>query len=135
MYGRLERMSFLKEFKEFAVRGNVIDMAFGIIIGAAFGKIVTSLVGDVLMPLIGIFTVGIDFTSLSAHIGDAEIRYGQLIQHIFDFIIIAFCIFLMIQAINRFNRKKEKTVPPAAEPTPSPEEILLTEIRDLLKKE
>ena len=127
-------MSFLKEFKEFAVRGNVIDMAVGVIIGAAFGKIVTSLVGDVLMPLIGIFTVGIDFTSLSAHIGDAEIRYGQLIQH-FDFIIIAFCIFLMIQAINRFNRKKKETVPTAAEPTPSPEEILLTEIRDLLKKE
>ncbi len=129
-------MSFLKEFKEFAIKGNVMDMAVGVIIGGAFGKIVTSLVGDVLMPLIGVLTGGLDFTTLAFTVGAAEIKYGQFLQNIFDFIIIALCIFLMIKGMNSLKRKKVEEPAPEPEPAePSNEEKLLTEIRDLLKKQ
>ena len=124
-------MGFFKEFKEFAMKGNVMDMAVGVIIGGAFGKIVSSLVDDVLMPLIGVCTGGIDFTNLIAKVGDAELKYGVFIQNIIDFLIIALCIFFMIKAMNKLTRKKEPE--PEAAPEPSAEEKLLTEIRDVLK--
>ncbi len=128
-------MSFVKEFKEFAIKGNVMDMAVGVIIGGAFGKIVTSLVGDVLMPIIGVFTGGLNFSSLAITVGEAEIKYGQFLQNIFDFIIIALCIFLMVKGMNSLKRKKvEEPAPEPAPAEPSNEEKLLTEIRDLLKK-
>ena len=127
-------MGFITEFKEFAMKGNVMDMAVGVIIGGAFGKIVTSLVNDVLMPFIGILTGGIDLTGLKATIGDANITYGQFIQSVIDFLIVAFCILLMIKGIAKLSRKKEETpAEPAPAPEPSAEEKLLTEIRDLLK--
>ena len=125
-------MGFIKEFKEFAVKGNVMDMAVGVIIGAAFGKIVTSLVNDILMPIIGMLTGGIDFTGLKATIGEANITYGQFVQSVIDFVIVAFCIFLMLKGINKLNRKKEEPAEPAAPAGPTQEE-LLAEIRDLLK--
>ena len=140
-------MGFIKEFKEFAMKGNVMDMAVGVIIGGAFGKIVTSLVSDVLMPLISVATGGISFTDLFVNLSDdvkyktlAEAQeagasvfaYGQFIQNIIDFIIIALCIFLMIKAMNKL--KKEKPAEPEAPAGPTQEE-LLTEIRDLLKKQ
>ncbi len=124
-------MGFIKEFKEFAMKGNVMDMAVGVIIGGAFGKIVSSLVDDVLMPLIGTITGGVDFTNLAIKVGDAELKYGTFIQNIIDFLIIAFCIFLMIKGMNKLNKKKEEE--PAPAPEPSNEEKLLGEIRDLLK--
>ena len=124
-------MGFIKEFKEFAMRGNVMDMAVGVIIGGAFGKIVSSLVDDVLMPVIGMLTGGVDFTKLTAKVGDATVNYGTFIQNIIDFLIIAFCIFLMIKAMNKLMPKKEEE--PEAPAGPSQEE-LLTEIRDILKK-
>ncbi len=127
-------MSFIQDFKAFALKGNVMDMAVGVIIGGAFGKIVTSLVNDVLMPFIGILTGGIDLTGLKATIGDANITYGQFIQSVIDFLIVAFCIFLMIKGIAKLSRKKEEApAEPAPAPEPSAEEKLLTEIRDLLK--
>lgn len=126
-------MGFIKEFKEFAVKGNVMDMAVGVIIGGAFGKIVTSLVNDVFMPIIGIITGGIDFTDLSVKVGEAEIKYGQFIQNVVDFVLVALCIFLVIKAINKFKKKEEEK--PAAPPEPSKEEKLLGEIRDLLKEQ
>ena len=125
-------MGFIKEFKEFAMKGNVMDMAVGVIIGGAFGKIVSSLVDDILMPLIGVVTGGVDFTGLIAKVGDAEVKYGVFIQNIIDFLIVAFCIFLMIKAMNQLNRKKEEPEAPAAPAGPTQEE-LLAEIRDLLK--
>lgn len=118
------------EFKEFISRGNVVDMAVGVIIGTAFGKIVTSLVNDVLMPLIGIILGGLDFSSLSINIGDATILYGSFIQTIVDFLIVAFCIFMMIKFFEKFKKKEEKAVTPSK----SDEVKLLEEIRDLLKK-
>ena len=138
-------MGFIKEFKEFAMKGNVMDMAVGVIIGGAFGKIVTSLVNDMLMPVISLCTGGIDFVNLFVNLSDdvkyktlAEAQeagasvfaYGQFIQNIFDFIIIAFCIFLMIKAMNKMKKKEEPA--PEAPNGPTQEE-LLTEIRDLLK--
>ena len=121
-----------KEFKEFISKGNVIDMAVGVIIGSAFSKIVTSLVNDIIMPLIGVIIGGLDFTSLSIKIKDSEILYGSFIQNIVDFLIIAVCIFTVIKILNKFKKKKEE-VPTSKE---TPEDIkLLTEIRDLLKKE
>ena len=135
---------FITEFKEFAVKGNVVDMAVGVIIGGAFGKIVTSLVNDVIMPTIGKLTGNISFTDLkyelTAAVMDGEtvvtpavyLNYGQFIQNVVDFIIIAFCIFLMIKGIMKLKKKKEEA--PAAPPAPSKEEMLLTEIRDLLKE-
>ena len=141
-------MGFIKEFKEFAMKGNVMDMAVGVIIGGAFGKIVTSLVNDVLMPVISLVTGGIDFTNLFVNLSDdtkyktlAEaqeagaslLAYGQFIQNIIDFVIVAFCIFLMIKGMNKLNRKKEEPETPAAPAGPTQEE-LLAEIRDLLKQ-
>ena len=122
-----------KEFKEFISKGNVIDMAVGVIIGSAFSKIVTSLVNDIIMPLVGIIIGGLDFTSLSIKIKDSEILYGSFIQNIVDFLIIAACIFTVIKILNKLKKAK-----PVEEPAPqeTPEDIkLLTEIRDLLKKE
>ena len=120
----------LQEFKKFALKGNVLDLAIGVIIGGAFGKIVTSLVNDVLMPIIGLLLGGVDYSGLQITIGDAGIKYGAFIQSIVDFIIIAFSIFLFIKAITRFKKKEEEK--PAAPPVPSSEEVLLTEIRDIL---
>ena len=125
-------MSILKEFKEFAMRGNVMDMAVGVIIGGAFGKIVSSLVDDVIMPVIGVLTGGVDFSKLSLMVGDAEVKYGMFIQNIIDFLIIAICIFSMIKVMNSISAKKKEE--PAAPAEPSNEEKLLSEIRDLLKK-
>ena len=134
-------MSFVKEFKEFAVRGNVVDMAVGIVIGAAFGKIVSSLVADVFMPPIGWLIGGVDFSDLAvtlpALIEGREpvlIAYGKFIQTVLDFTIVAFAIFMVIKGLNRMKRKEEAAPAPAAEPAPSKEELLLTEIRDLLKQ-
>ena len=140
-------MGFIKEFKEFAMKGNVMDMAVGVIIGGAFGKIVSSLVADVLMPIISLCTGGIDFTNLFVNLSDDKeyatlaaaqeaganvLAWGQFCQNIIDFIIIAFCIFLMIKAMNKLNRKKEEPAPEA--PAGPTQEELLAEIRDLLKQ-
>ena len=123
-------MSLLKEFREFAIKGNVVDLAVGVIIGAAFGKIVASLVEDIVMPLIG--SVGrVDFKSLAWQVGDAKILYGKFIQTCVDFGIIAFSIFIAVKTIN-YLRSLEKNQPPAA--TPPRQEMLLEEIRDLLKR-
>lgn len=138
-------MAILKEFKDFAMRGNVVDLAVGIIIGGAFGKIVTSLVTDVIMPPIGLLIGGVKFTELKITLKDAVINqagkvtseavtlnYGNFVQVIFDFLIVAFAVFLLIKALNRLQKKKEAA--PATPPAPTNEEVLLTEIRDLLKK-
>ncbi len=122
----------IKEFKKFIERGNVIDLAVGVIMGAAFGKIVTSLVSDVLTPVLGIVMGGIDFTGLNVTIKDSVIAYGNFIQNIIDFLIQAFCIFIMIKLINKFFHKKEEEEKQA--PVKSQEVVLLEEIRDLLKE-
>ncbi len=122
----------VSEFKEFIMKGNVIDLAVGVIVGGAFGKIVTSLVDDILMPIIGVLIGGIDFSSLSITIADAKIMYGSFIQQIVDFLIISLCIFCFVKIINRFTKKKEETKK-AEVPKKSDEVILLEEIRDLLK--
>jgi len=122
----------LQEFKKFALRGNVLDLAIGVIIGGAFGKIVTSLVNDVLMPIFGLLLGGIDFSNLELTIKDATIKYGAFIQSVVDFLIIAFSIFIFIKAINKFKKKQEEK--PDAPPEPTKEEVLLTEIRDILKE-
>jgi len=132
-------MGMLKEFKEFAVKGNVVDMAVGIIVGAAFGKIISSFVGDVLLPPIGLLIGGVDFTDLAvilktvtANAPAVTLKYGKFIQTVIDFTIIAFAIFLVVKGINMLKRKKAETpIEPAA---PSQEQVLLTEIRDLLKR-
>ena len=121
----------IKEFKSFIARGNVIDLAVGIIVGGAFGKIVTSLVDNIIMPIVGIFIGGIDFTSLSIKVGDANIAYGAFIQSTIDFLIIAFCIFIMVKFINKVMPKKEEE----KKETKSAEVLLLEEIRNLLKKQ
>ena len=130
---------FLEEFKAFAMRGNVLDMAVGVVIGGAFGKITTSLVNDIIMPLISMLTGGIDFSGwkwvLKAAEGDAAevaVNFGSFVAVVLDFIIIAFAVFCMVKAINKLHRKKEDEAP-AAPPEPSAEEKLLTEIRDLLR--
>ena len=120
------------EFKTFISRGNVVDMAVGVIIGGAFGKIVTSLVNDVLMPVIGVFLGGLDFSDLSIKVGDATIKYGSFIQTIVDFLIVAFCIFMIVKLFENFKKKKEEETEEA--PKKSDEALLLEEIRDLLKK-
>ena len=122
-----------KEFKKFIARGNVIDLAVGVIMGGAFGKIVTSLVTDILTPAIGIIMGGIDFTGLNLTIKDSIISYGNFIQNIIDFLIQAFCIFLFVKLINKFFTKKEEEEK-AAEPVKSEEVLLLEEIRDLLSE-
>ncbi len=123
----------IKEFKEFISRGNVLDLAVGVIIGGAFNKIVTSLVDNILMPLVGLLLGGIDFSALSFKIKDTEIAYGLFIQNIFDFLIVAFTIFMVIKAINKFMRKKEKKE--EAPKGPSEEVLLLTEIKNELVKQ
>lgn len=132
-------MSMMNEFKEFAMRGNVVDMAVGIIIGVAFGKIVTSFVNDVIMPPLGLLISGVDFSELTLVIKQAQgeaaevaINYGIFIQSLFDFVIIAFSIFMVVKAMNTF-KKKEEVTPTVSPPAPSNEEILLSEIRDLLR--
>lgn len=126
--------NMLKEFKTFIERGNVVDLAVGVVIGGAFGKIVTSLVDDILMPLIGIVIGGIDFSNLSLHVGSAVVKYGNFVQNVIDFLIVAFCIFILVRAINRLSKPKKKEEPKVEEPKKSSEEILLEEIRDLLKE-
>jgi large conductance mechanosensitive channel len=125
-------MSWLTEFRDFINRGNVVDLAVGVVIGAAFTGIVSSLVADLITPLIGVLTGGINFSGLSITVGEAAIAYGKFIQAVFNFLIIAFAVFWLVKAVNRFRKKEkeEKTAEPAA---PTTEETLLTEIRDLLK--
>ena len=136
-----------KEFKEFAFKGNVLDMSIGVIIGGAFGKIVTSLVNDIIMPLFGFITAGTDFTSLKLVLSpavldaagavlkpEAAIMYGNFIQNIFDFFIVAFCIFFFVQQISKLRKKNEEPAPEPAPAGPTTEE-LLSEIRDLLKQQ
>ena len=132
-------MKLFDEFKVFVMRGNVVDMAVGVIIGGAFGKIVTSLVNDIFMPIIGMILGNVDFSSLEIKLGEpvegaeqAAIRYGMFIQEIVNFLIIALCIFMFIKLISKLQKKKEEAPTPAPEPTK--EEVLLTEIRDALNK-
>lgn len=141
-------MSFVKEFKEFAMRGNVIDMAVGVVIGAAFGKIISSLVDDIIMPLVGVATGGMNFTDYKWVIQQAVVdgatqevlkpevtlNWGTWVQTVVDFLIVAFCIFVAIKAINQLKRKEEAAPASAPDPEPTKEEVLLTEIRDLLKE-
>ncbi len=130
---------FFDEYREFIQRGNVIDLAVGIIMGAAFGKITTSLVQDIIMPPIGFLLGGVEFTALSISLQPVDgraavtIDYGKFIQAVVDFLIVAFAVFLIVKAANAFKRRQEPA--PAAPPTPSAEEVLLTEIRDLLKSQ
>lgn len=138
-----------KEFKEFAFKGNVLDMSIGVIIGGAFGKIVTSLVNDIIMPFFGFLTAGTDFTSLKLVLSPAELdaagavikpeaalMYGNFLQNVFDFFIVAFCIFFFVQQITKMRKKKEEPAPePAPEPADPTTEELLAEIRDLLKQQ
>lgn len=138
---------FINEFKEFAVKGNAVDMAVGVIIGGAFGKIVSSIVDDIIMPPIGWLIGGVKFTDLKFTLPTMEIpgvekmeaatiNYGNFLQTAFDFVIIAFCVFLLVKGINKLTKKKaEETAAPASEPAPTKEEKLLMEIRDLLKKQ
>lgn len=125
----------LKEFKQFISRGNVVDLAVGVVVGGAFGKIVTSLVNDIMMPLIGIVIGGIDFSSLTITFKDATIAYGAFIQNIIDFLIIAACIFLFVKFINKLTSHKKEEKPKEAVKVKSEEVLLLEEIRDLLKKD
>ena len=145
---------FIEDFKAFALKGNVVDMAVGVIIGGAFGKIVSSLVADIIMPPIGVLTGGMDFKDLKVVLKEAvpavvdeagaeisaateavTLNYGMFVQNVIDFLIIALCIFLVIKMMTRLNKKKEEApAEPAPEPEPTKEEVLLTEIRDLLKK-
>ena len=137
-------MSLLNEFKEFAVKGNVVDMAVGIIVGGAFGKIVSSFVADVVTPPLGLLLGGVNFTDLAIVLQEAQgeapavaLKYGAFLQTVFDFLIVAFAIFMAVKAMNtmkRLREKEEAAAPPPAPPAPSNEEVLLTEIRDLLAK-
>lgn len=122
---------FIQEFKTFALRGNVLEMAIGVIIGGAFTSIVNSLVQDVFTPIIGVLTGGIDFSALTIGLGNAQIKVGNFINAVISFLLVALCIFLFIKAINRFVKKTKEETPP---PLPSREELLLEEIRDLLKE-
>jgi large conductance mechanosensitive channel len=124
-------MSWVTEFRDFSIKGNVVDLAVGVIIGAAFGKIVASLVADVIMPLVGTVLGGLDFSSLVWEIGEAKIAYGKFVQNVVDFFIVALVIFWMVRIINRLRRKQEGE--PSAAPPPRQEQ-LLEEIRDLLKR-
>ncbi len=126
---------FFGEFKEFIARGNVMDMAVGVIIGGAFSAITTSLINDIIMPLLGILTGSISFAELSVTVGGAVITYGNFVQAVLNFLVMAFVVFCLVKLMNSFHRKKaEAPAEPAPEPEPSNEEKLLTEIRDLLKK-
>lgn len=135
-------MSMMKEFKDFAMRGNVVDLAVGVIIGGAFGKIVTSVVNDIIMPPIGMAIGGVDFKDLKLVLKEAEgevaavaIGYGNFIQTVFDFMIVAFCIFMLIKGINSLNKKEVPAPAPATPPPPTKDQELLMEIRDALKKQ
>jgi len=142
----MAKTSFIQEFKEFALKGNVVDMAVGVIVGGAFGKIITSVVNNIIMPPIGLLTGGVDFTQLKCTLSEAvmdgdtvvkealTLNYGQFIQDCVDFLIVALCIFLMIKGIAALNRKKEEPAEEPAPAEPSAEEKLLTEIRDLMKE-
>ena len=122
---------FIKEFKEFISKGNIFDMAVGVIIGSAFGKIVSSLVDDIIMPLVGMLIGGHDFSGMTAKVGDATLKYGTFIQNIVDFLIVALCIFCVVKAMSKFKKKQEEAPVPEK---PSEEVLLLREIRDSLKK-
>jgi len=122
-------MSFVSEFKEFALKGSLMDMAVGIVIGAAVGKLVGALVENIIMPLVGLLMGGVDFSGLAITVGDAAIGYGAFIQAFIDFLIVAFVIFMIIKAVNKMKRAEEE-----APSEPPADEVLLTEIRDLLKK-
>lgn len=135
---------FIQEFKEFAVKGNAIDMAVGVIIGGAFGGIVNSIVNDIIMPPIGYVIGGVNFTDLKLELpakeiaegvtlAPATIAYGNFIQTVINFLIVAFCVFMLVKGVNKLSKKKEEEPAPAADPEPTAEEKLLTEIRDLLK--
>lgn len=144
----MKKGTFIQEFKDFAMKGNVVDMAVGVIIGGAFGKIVSSIVADIIMPPIGLLVGGVNFTDLTwvlkqAYVNAAgteipavTLNYGKFLQNTFDFVIIAFSIFLFVKLLNNLTKKKEAEKPatPPAPPAPSKEEVLLTEIRDLLKE-
>lgn len=123
---------FMSEFKTFIARGNVMDMAVGVIIGGAFSSITNSLINDIVMPILGVFTSSVSFADLSVSVGPAVIAYGNFIQAVFNFLIMAFVVFCLVKALNSFHKKKE-AAPPPPPPGPSAEEQLLTEIRDLLK--
>lgn len=127
----MEGDNMWQEFKAFAMKGNVLDLAVAVIIGGAFGKIVTSLVNDVIMPLVGLLMGGVDFSGLQLQVGSEAIKYGAFIQSVVDFLIIAFSIFLVVKAAN--SRKKKEAPVPEQAPVPSDEVVLLAEIRDLLK--
>lgn len=143
----MAKSKFLQDFKAFAVKGNAVDMAVGVIIGGAFGKIVSSIVNDLIMPPIGWLLGGMDFKDLSLTIGKklsedgvtmekVTLNYGNFLQNVTDFVIIAFCVFLLVRFITKLTaRKAAEPEPPAAEPAPSREEVLLAEIRDLLRKQ
>jgi large conductance mechanosensitive channel len=122
-----------KEFREFLSRGNVIDLAVAVILGVAFGAIVTSLVNDIIMPLIGILIGGISFTSLMIQVGTAQVKYGNFLQALVNFLIIAFVVFMIVRSINKIQARFQKPAPAAAPPPPPADIVLLTEIRDLLK--
>lgn len=124
---------FLEEFKAFAMRGNVMDLAVGVIVGGAFGSITTSLIDDIIMPIVGIFVSEASFADLSLQIGGAVITYGNFVQAVLNFLIMAFVVFCMVKGINALHRKPAPSAPPPP-PTPSNEELLLREIRDLLKE-
>jgi large conductance mechanosensitive channel len=124
-------MSIVKEFREFAVKGNVVDLAVGVIIGAAFGKIVSSLVEDVVMPFLGTLMGGLNFSGLAIQVGSATIKYGKFLQTCLDFVLVAWAIFIMVKIINRLKRQEEQA--PEKPAAPPRQEVLLEEIRDLLK--
>ena len=126
---------FLQEFKEFAMRGNVMDLAVGVIVGGAFSAITTSLINDIIMPIIGIFVSEASFADLAFYTHGAAITYGNFIQAVLNFIIMAFIVFCMVKAINNLTKRKKEEAPPPPPPGPSAEEKLLTEIRDLLKEQ
>lgn len=125
---------FLEEFKAFAMRGNVMDLAVGVIVGGAFSSITTSLINDIIMPIVGIFVSEASFANLSVSVGGAVITYGNFIQAVLNFVILAFVVFCMVKAVNRLTNKKEAPKAADAPPAPSAEAKLLTEIRDLLKE-
>jgi len=124
--------NFVEEFKAFAVRGNVVDLAVAVVIGAAFGRIVSSLVENIVTPLIGVLIGGVDFTGLSVAVGEATVTYGEFIQSIFDFVVVAFAIFVAIKALKKLEKPAEAA--PATPAAPSEEVVLLREIRDSLRK-
>lgn len=127
-------MKFLQEFKTFAMRGNVMDLAVGVIVGGAFSSITNSLINDIIMPIVGIFVSQASFADLTLSVGGAVITYGNFIQAVLNFVILAFVVFCMVKAVNRVAHTQKKEEAPPAPPAPSHEEKLLTEIRDLLKE-